>query len=170
MKYSLVTKERDLNMDEIKPSHQRKISEMLTIFPESIQTQISVNNITYTALFNAIVYHMHPSWSEKLCLLPLSSILLPSTNICCKAVRSLAFGFPSYWHHVPISRACVGFWGAVYGRMSFWLPSGSILPSTCCCGLDWKSSSLSACGNTSIHWSKSMKCRGKYSAFDFIVL
>ena len=59
MKYSLVTKERDLNMDEIKSSHQRKISEMLTIFPESIQAQISVNNITYTALFNAIVYHAH---------------------------------------------------------------------------------------------------------------
>ena len=155
MKYSLVTK-GIWNVDNISWKYSQ--------------------TTTYTAFINniQIQWHCVPCTSVQvrslICFLPLSSILLPSTNICCKAVKSLASRFPSYWHYVPISRTCVGFWGAVHGRTSFWycrLPSGSILPSSCCYGLDWnswptlKSSSLSACGNTSIHRSKLMKCRGK---------
>lgn len=148
---------------------------MLAIFPESMcYTQITVSNTTYTVLnfkFHGIVYHA-PQFKWEIIFLPFSSILLASTNICCKAVDwSLAFRFPSYRHHVQILAELV--WGfevqcmeghpRTFGAAGFPLDSYLLLP---CC-LDWnswptsRSFSMRSCSNTSIHWSELMKCRGK---------
>ena len=101
MKYSLVTKERDLKCWQY----------FQKIFTNKCKQQ-PILHLLITFKFNDIVYHAPQFKWSLICFLPLSSFLLPSTNICCKAVKSLAFRFPSYWHHVTISRTCVGFWGA----------------------------------------------------------
>ena len=147
-------------MDEVQSSHQRKRSEMLTII---ISWQIKCKpNITYTALtFNAVVYHApqfkcaYYHFPAFCCpaqifaarlwgFLPLGSLL---TGITCQ-LAELVLGFEVQ---------CME--GHPFGAADFPLDP-YLIPSTCCCGLDWnlcptsKSSSLSACGNTSIHWSK----------------